>query len=178
MMSAKTSDAALSASYAKIVDALMIATESRPHQRWLITAARSGDGTTTTALGIARDLATRNSKAVLVDANFQNPTITRHLDDPSAPGLVEAITQGQATDAVCHSSHRMGGFAVIGTGAGEATPLELFARPRAAELLEELSGQFDVVVIDTASLAEGLGALSLTPHVDGCVLTVRAATRT
>ena len=174
-MTSKRGQTALSVAYARIVDALMIATGSRPHQRWLITGVRAGDGCTTTGIGIARDLAARNSKVLLIDANFRNPSISRNLDNPSTPGLAQAITEQEAAAETCQKAHRIGGFAVMGVGDEDATPLELFADSRTVELLDTLAGQFDVVVIDTAALEKGLEAISLAPHVDGCVLIVRAA---
>lgn len=173
-MLTKTDAAELTAAYARIVDALMIATESRRHQRWLITGARSGDGSTTTAIGIARDLAERRSKVLLIDANFRNPSLSRSLGEPSAPGLSQAITEEEPATGVCRNGHPIGDFAVIGVGDQDAIPVELLADPRTVKLLDVLAGEFDVVVVDTAALDQGLEAISLAPHVDGCVLAVRA----
>ncbi|MFQ5790684.1 MAG: CpsD/CapB family tyrosine-protein kinase [Acidobacteriota bacterium] len=174
MMRSKTLDK-VSDAYARIVDSLLIARDSRSHQRWVITSTRTGDGTTTTALGIARALAARGIKGLLIDANSRNPSISQGLNDPSHPGLLEAIKGEHQASEVCQEGHAMGNFAVVAVGRKEAEPLELLTNPRIIELLGDFAGHYDVVVVDTPALDQGLAALTLAPHVDGCVLVVRSA---
>lgn len=173
-MNSKTNQDSLTAAYAGIVDAMILAARGCSHRRWLITAARTGDGTTTTAIGIARALAARQYRALLVDANLRSPRISQQLDVPESPGLVQLILNGHRAEEVCCRRDELGDFAVVPAGQQDVEPVELLSKSRAAEVLEELSKTYDFVVIDTPALNEGLDAVALAPHVDGCVLVVRA----
>jgi len=173
-MSAKDAETALSAAYAGIVDALILGTEGQAHPRWLVTAAQTGDGITTTTIGIARALAARQYDVLVIDANLRGPRISEQLDEPTCPGLVQLIQNGNGIGEVCRRQQQLGDFAVVAAGGEDVEAVQLLSQPRTAEILRELSQRFDVVLIDTPALEQGLDAVALAPHVDGCVLVVRA----
>jgi len=172
-MREKTTERRLSAAYAGVVDAMILAAQGRPHQSWLVTAALAGDGTTTTAIGIAAALAARNHQALLLDANLKDPCLSRRLAETQSPGLAQLIQNGQRIEEVCRREEQ-GGFSVVPAGTTGDAAVELLGRLRAAEVLGELSRRYDFVIVDTPALETGLDALALAPHVDGCVLVVRA----
>ncbi len=169
---------------AGIVDSLAVAAGdqtggNRTGQRWLVLGASSGDGGTTTAIGIARAMARRNGNGLLVDANLRNPDISRSLKEAASPrfaspGLAEFVRDERSLDEICRREHSVGDFAVIPAGEGPDDSFELLRRTGTRGVMEDLGERFEFVVIDTPSLDSGLDALTLAPHVDGCVLVVCA----
>ena len=78
----------------------------------MVVGARSGDGSTTTAVGLAMSAAAASQRVLLLDANVRHPQLAELLKLEKTRGLVEVL-QGKARlatvaqpvgDDVCRSS--------------------------------------------------------------------------
>lgn len=64
---------------------------------------------------------------------------------------------------------------MLTSGAVPPNPTELLASDRMREVLRELAGVFDVVVVDSAPLLPVADTIGLAPLVDGVLFVVRAS---
>jgi succinoglycan biosynthesis transport protein ExoP len=174
-LSLPLSDSPRRAAYTEIVARLLIATEERPHHSWAVTSASKGDGSTSTAIGIARALAARMEDGLLIDANLRTPSLSEQLELSECEGLSEVLRDGRAMGDVRRRLPQSDGdLWVIPAGRGDDDPVRLLSTPRAAEALGEPLKQHRFVVIDSPALDQGLDALCLASHVDGYILVVQA----
>ncbi|WP_095083065.1 CpsD/CapB family tyrosine-protein kinase [Pseudomonas sp. Irchel s3h17] len=141
-----------------------------------LTAANSGDGTSSSALVLARQLAEMSSgQVLLVDASQSANNLSQQLglhkergfrdlvfNHDSAPPLHDCVTQltGLPFLVLPNGHHRR--------GAEHLTPEQL--RP----LLKQLAEQYRFVVIDGDPVYSATDTLVISTLVDGVVLVVRA----
>jgi capsular exopolysaccharide synthesis family protein len=151
-------------------------------RRLLIASSAPGDGKSTIAFHLAHTAASiGGSRVVLVEADLRKPTLAQNLGLASMPGLSELLTQslsvsdvmqrveaGQATEDGEDRDLR-----VIVAGLKPPNPSELIESQRMAQLLEELSAVFDLVVIDTPPTGVVADAIPLMAQVDGVIIVTR-----
>jgi receptor protein-tyrosine kinase len=135
----------------------------------LFTSPGDGHGKTTTLARLLPHVARSFSGSVLVvDANTRNPELARRL---------EVAATWRLTDVLAGATHWMN--AVRPTALPRVSLLpggtDTSRRPiahAAADLLRELAGHYDLVLVDATSLAHD-GAAQLAAACDGTCLIVR-----
>ena len=124
----------------------------------LVTSSVAGEGKSTAALSLARNVANGGQHCLLIDADFRNPSLHISLGVPATPGLVELVHDGAAIDAVTrHVPNERFDFLAAGRPAHE--PLGHLTAEAFAQALVELKRRYDVIVIDSAPVllaSEGL----------------------
>ena len=164
----------ISQAFAEIASQLLLSAEHHPKPCFTVTSAQPGEGTSSTALGIARALAARLGEGLLIDANLREPTLSAQVGKRDAPGLVQVIEDGVAPSQAVVLTHGLGDFWLMPAGGTRSDPVGLLSEPRTADALGQMAKEHGFVVIDTPSLEEGVDALSIAQHTDGIVLAVRA----
>ncbi|MEV4348646.1 polysaccharide biosynthesis tyrosine autokinase [Actinoplanes sp. NPDC049596] len=139
----------------------------------LLTGANRKEGTTAVACGLAIALAETGARVLLVDANLRSPGVSRYLSMEPGPGLAEVLT-GAATIAEVLHNPLDGRLTVLPPGIGAADPGEALASPRLGATMDDLSGRFDVVLVDAPPLNGVADAAVLSKVTDGALLVVRA----
>jgi capsular exopolysaccharide synthesis family protein len=145
----------------------------------LLTSPAQGDGKSLIALNLAHVMAQQGRSVVLVDADLRRGGLHELLGIPSAPGLSDWLAGGGASAApirlVDSSNCR---FAVLTRGSRPPNPSELIGGPSMSRLLAELSGTYDVVLLDSPPLSAVTDPAVLSGHADGVLLVVRAGKTT
>jgi Mrp family chromosome partitioning ATPase len=168
----------------------------------LVTSPRPGDGKTTTSSNLAMAFARGGQSVVLVDLDAHNPALSEAMAVPRGKAGVTDIVLGRTTvdealtpisigadDGGLLSSYgissstakgaakKAGRLDVLGFGTlRPPDPGEFVATEAVRDLLLDLRGKFDLVVIDSAPVLSVGDALALSPHVDGSLLIIRATT--
>jgi capsular exopolysaccharide synthesis family protein len=139
----------------------------------LVASAQSGEGKTTTAVGLARVAARYGRRTLLIDANFMQPAVAHAMGiDPTAGGLGAFLMGRQTLEAaVCRDDQTdlrvlvPGVEAVVGA---ELTPARLKA------LLAEARQRFDLIIVDTAPVQQSPDAIAMARLCDATVLVLQA----
>jgi capsular exopolysaccharide synthesis family protein len=126
------------------------------------------------AANLAVALAQAGKRVVLVDANFQGPSLHRLFGVPAGPGLAEVLT-GTAGPEHAVRPTAVPGLGVLPWGAGPRASAELLCSPRFEELLATLREEHDLVLLDTPPLPAVADAAAVAARVDGVLLVVRVA---
>lgn len=103
-----------------------------------------GEGCTTIALCVARELAARGLHVLLADANGRNPEIPKLLDIPFDPELYEIVILGERLEFLPWS--------------GDAIEVEregVLRMQSFGELVASLRSEFDMILLDNGRLSEG-----------------------
>ena len=148
--------------------------EAPPVQAVMIASCQRGNGTTTTATGLAATLACRHAARVLiVDANLRTPCLHRVFGVRDRPGFTELLGNGTATADHAQPTGHANLF-VMTSGLTSRSALEVFAPATLERLVTHLKSRFDFIVFDASPFLEFPDAYGLAPHVDAVLLVVEA----
>lgn len=122
-------------------------------RRITVVGAARNVGTTYTALGLARGLATQGGRVVLADLALAAPNLAVISTNPDAPGFAELV-RGTASFGQIMTRDKFSRVHLVATGkvAGEAGAI--LASPRLVMALEALARTYDHVVIDAGAVPE------------------------
>jgi capsular exopolysaccharide synthesis family protein len=148
----------------------------------LLTSAAPGEGKTTIAWNLAASAASSGSGTILLEADFHQPSIARQTGTRAQPGLSELLS-GQSTLAesvqrVTVENRQNGTEAlrqldVIVAGSHPPNPVELLESEGMARLLEKLTDDYDLVVIDSPPLPIVADVIPLAKLVNGVIVVGR-----
>jgi tyrosine-protein kinase Etk/Wzc len=153
--------------------ALQFAMLDSPNNRLLITGPTPGVGKSFVSTNFAAVLASAGKRVLLVDADLRKGHINQYLGVGRERGLSELV----AGSLKKHDVIRRGilpNLDLITTGVLPPNPAELLASPALIAVLESLSAEYDLVVIDTAPVLVAADTQSLAPHAGTLLLVARA----
>jgi succinoglycan biosynthesis transport protein ExoP len=157
-----------------------LAVQDPPIRTLLITSARPSEGKTAVAVNAGAVLAQAASSVVVVDANLDDPDVAKRLGASSdGPGLTDAIRGASLPDLIQRGVAGVDTLAVLGAGTKVSDhPADLFSSPAFRKVLDELSQQFDYVIVDSAALLENSATEAILPSVDSVVVASRQSAAT
>lgn len=139
----------------------------------MIAAPSPGVGKTFVCANLAVTMAQAGQRVLLIDADMRRGTLHLALGTRADGGLSELIS-GQIDDV--QAVRKVGGtdnLSFISRGSIPPNPSELLMHPRFTALLDKLSGQYDIVVIDTPPVLAVTDAAVIGHHVGTCLMVVR-----
>ncbi len=148
----------------------------RPVDTMLVTSAVKGEGKTTTAVNLALAWAKTGKNVVLVDADLRHPRVGDALTISARGGLTNVLLgQTKLSEALVDISleRTQGRLRVLPAGSAPPNPAEILASERLGGVLQQLSSDADLVVMDTSPVLAVSDALSLTKRVGGVLLVAR-----
>lgn len=145
---------------------------TRDAESFLITSARPAEGKSTTAANLAIALAQGETRVCLVNADLRRPTIEKVLGIASTQeGLADWLADSSVTNIMV-SVPGTPGLVVVPAGPPPPNPGELLATNRFASLIEELSDQFDIILVDAPPVLSAADASTISTAVDGTIVVV------
>jgi capsular exopolysaccharide synthesis family protein len=141
-------------------------------RKLVITSPMSGDGKTTVASNLAAVLAESGSRVLLVDADFRHPTLHRVFGIGNQIGLT-SVLRGQGPAAAAIQRTAIEGLDVLPSGPVAGRSWQPLYGRRFDELLEELAGQYDHIILDTPAVTSSSDARVVAAACDAVLLVVR-----
>jgi protein-tyrosine kinase len=142
----------------------------------LFVASCLGEGSSTMVRELARVVSEKFGKAVLVlDADPDHPTQHLFLGVTPLHYLEEVLKKGLALETAIYRT-RNGGTAVSLLSKNRKMIPELIDSLEIDDLLKQLKGSFDFVLIDSSPVTDSSEALAISRKVDGVVMVVEAET--
>ncbi|NBQ55143.1 MAG: polysaccharide biosynthesis tyrosine autokinase [Verrucomicrobia bacterium] len=140
----------------------------------LVTSPTPGDGKSTTTANLALTLSfATDEKVLLIDGDLRRGGLHRLLGLEGEPGLAEVLGgQAEWRKVIQPTQYKNLSFMSSGEPAGH--PGELFFNAYCEVLLQELRGEYETVVIDTAPVLAVDDTPSLAPKADGTLVLYRA----
>lgn len=139
----------------------------------LITSSVKGEGKSVISANLAVTLA-QGQRTLLVDCDLHQSGLRDVLGTSGQAGIAEWWKQ---SDSAISFLRRMQGVALwyLPAGQGSEHPLEILQSDRFSEMLNEFSGWFDWIVLDSPPLVPVADSAVLAAHADGTLLVVRQA---
>ncbi len=155
--------------FRRLADALVDVRDSRGMKVVLFTSCHRAEGRTTLVLTLARALARKPGRTLLIDADLTGPMLARQLGLLPRAGLDDVVEHGQAlADAIIESPDDH--LAILPLRAPVAGPREFLSNPGWSCAMAKLRREFDLILIDGSPLFAGLSAAVLHRSVDAAVL--------
>jgi capsular exopolysaccharide synthesis family protein len=154
----------------RVIRTNLLLDQSLPEERKviLITSAMAKEGKSMTAANLATSFAQLGQKVLLIDADFHQGRQHRTFGVPSSPGLGGVLEGEVACEQACQPSSVPNLDIMPKDRKGRNVP-ELLSRPAFGEVMQELRGRYDRIIIDSPPVLGLSETCVLTPHVDGVV---------
>lgn len=159
--------------YNSLRGSLLHATRQGLPKVLLVTSAQPTEGKSTTSWATAASLARMGRSVVLVDADMRRPSIHRRGEIANEQGLSDLLTSDTPPSQYVVASQQEG-LSLLPSGKQPPSPTELLTGPRMAALLEELTEQFDAVVVDSPPVLGLADAPALAAISDGVAFVVES----
>jgi protein-tyrosine kinase len=155
--------------FEKLADVIIEARDRQRLKVLLFTSCHRAEGRTTLVLTLARALARRPGRTLLVDADLTGPMLARQLGLRPERGLDDVIEDGLAlADALIDAPDDH--LSVLPLRAPVVRPRDFLASPAWSCVLARLRRDFDLVLLDGGPLFAGLNTTILHRSVDAAVL--------
>jgi capsular exopolysaccharide synthesis family protein len=144
----------------------------------VVTSPYSNEGKTTTVANLAASMAQVGNRVVVLSCDLRKPELHAAFGLSNEVGFTSVIL-GEATPM--KALQQVGGYDnlwVMPAGPIPPNPSELLASRRSERLLQLLTDQFDMVLIDTPPVLPVTDAAVLAAYADGTLMVIAAGTTT
>jgi succinoglycan biosynthesis transport protein ExoP len=138
-----------------------------------IVSALPGEGKTTVAAGLAAFVVKSGGRALLVDADLRNPSMTRALGYTNAPGLLNMVAEKSDFDDLVITDSKFGfDFLPSATQAKPSNSSDVLNSPAMKEMLKLASKDYDYVLVDLPPILPVVDVKAVAHLFDAFVLVV------
>lgn len=145
----------------------------------VVTSSAPNEGKTTTTVNLAVSISQADQKVLLIDGDLRKPKVHQYFSVPNSPGLTnylgDKISGKRSADlfSVIHPTEYEN-LCVLCSGTIPPNPAELLGSELMADFLNDVSKDFDYIIIDTPPVNVVSDSLPLIRESDGVVLVVRS----
>jgi exopolysaccharide transport family protein len=165
-------------SYRALRTSLLLSNLGAPPKVIMVTSALPQEGKTTTSINCAVVLAQKGIRVLLIDADLRRPSIHKTLGMGPRSGLSNVLTGSATLEQAITRSPILPNLDVLAAGTPPPNPAELLASANMRDVLEQLRGHYDHIVVDTPPTLSVTDAVVLSPRVDSIVLVIRSGQTT
>ena len=145
---------------------------------YVISSPSAGEGKTTVTCNLGIALAQANRRVLVIDGDLRCPRLHKSMGVSNEVGLREVLRgdvdfEKGALDKFCRPSQVPNMF-ILPSGSGSEEPSSLLYSPRLRPLLDRLTKEFDVILMDTPPVLHLADARILAGATDGVILVLRA----
>ncbi|WP_321325746.1 polysaccharide biosynthesis tyrosine autokinase [Thiomicrorhabdus sp.] len=168
----KATDKIFSEAIKTIRTGVTLSAIEKPHKIIVITSSIPGEGKTSLSVNLS-DALRENEKVLLIEADMRRPNIARSFGlPPGTPGLANLIAGTATQEEAIQSLY--GGIDTMVAGVVPPNPLELLSTEKFKRTLQELSVEYDRIIIDSPPVQAVSDALLLSTFADAVLYVVKA----
>ena len=141
-----------------------------------ITSPGPNDGKSLISSNLALSFAESGARTLLIDGDIRRGELAKTFGTRSRPGLVEYLDGTALIAEVLHPATAHPNLTLMPAGARRKRAPELLATPRLQQLINQMSAEYDVVIVDSPPLGAGFDAYALATATGNLALVLRAGT--
>jgi capsular exopolysaccharide synthesis family protein len=130
------------------------------------------EGKTTTCANLGIVFAQINNNTLIVDCDLREPVMHKMFGVPNLLGIANVLVGERSLQEVYHEP--VPGLKVLSAGPVPPDPAELLSSRQFGELMGEVRGQFDQVLVDSPPINLVSDAAIIAGHCDGVLLVLDA----
>lgn len=162
----------VSESYREIRTNIRFANVDSNVKKILVTSSVAGEGKSTTISNLACTLADEGNRVLLLDCDLRKPTLHKKFSVRNHMGLMDVLIE--KSDYKNYIQPIYDGLDLLTTGSIPSNPSEILGSNSMKQLVEEMSREYDYVLIDTAPIVAVTDPLVIASYIDGIILVIRA----
>jgi capsular exopolysaccharide synthesis family protein len=162
----------ISEAYRTLRTNLQFARLDHPLRSLLISSSGPKEGKSLTVVNLATAFAQMGEKTIVVDADMRRPVQHNLTGLEREPGLSDVLTGTLPLDRAIQETEVENLYLLPG-GPSVANPAELLASSKMSDVVDHLSEQFAMVILDTPPVVAVTDAAVLSSKVSGTVLVCR-----
>src|SRR2546425_13274966 len=125
-----------------------------------VTSPGSGDGKSFLSANLALTFAEGGHNTLLVDGDIRRGVLHRRFKTDRQPGLVDCLLGEAGQDEIVqHTAYPR--LAFIGAGTRTHRAPEVLGSPPMSQLVSQMRGRYEVIVVDSPPLAAGVDSFIL-----------------
>ena len=141
----------------------------------LVTSSVSGEGKSFISTNIASSFALLGKRVALVGMDIRSPKLASMLDLNEMPGVTSYLSRGDVTlDQIAQPCKEVKGLDVFVGGAIPPNPSELLLSDRVKDFFNDLREHYDVIIVDSAPVAQVSDSFALDKYSNATVYVTRA----
>lgn len=144
----------------------------QPLRTILVTSSDASEGKSTVASNLAVILSQGKRKVLLLDCDLRRPSIHKQFGISNRLGLSDLIRSQLDLPSVIQTTASSSNLSIITSGSLPPNPAEFLASERFNSILQNLSSQFDMVVMDTPPMVVA-DVQILSSRVDGILFVIQ-----
>lgn len=134
----------------------------------VVTSTQPGEGKSTVISNLGITMAQSGKRVLLIDCDLRKPTIHKKLGIYNQDGLTTLLAKEKSFQEAIRTTN-INNFFVLTSGPIPPNPAELLGSKKMRALIEELKGQFDVILFDAPPVLAVTDAQILATYCDGVV---------
>ncbi len=139
-----------------------------------ITSPGPNDGKSNISSNLALSFAEAGARTLLIDGDIRRGEQCKAFGVASRPGLLEYLDGTALIAEVLYPTKAHQNLTIMPGGARRKRGPELLASPRLGQLINQMSTEFDVVIVDSPPLGAGFDAYALATATVNMALVLRA----
>lgn len=152
---------------------LLFMSPDKPFKTMVVTSSGPQEGKSTTCINLGVAMAQSGNRVLLLDTDMRRPRLHRAFGVPNELGISSLVVgEGSLESAV--KSTEVPGLFVLPCGPLPPNPAELLHTQAFAELLKQVAGKFDRVILDSPPINAVADAAVLATQTDGVLLVLKA----
>jgi receptor protein-tyrosine kinase len=167
-------ETAIAESYRLLRTNIYFAAIDSPIRILLVTSAASNEGKSTTAINLALAMAIDGRKVILLDCDLRRPSLHKYFGVLSTVGVTDVLLGHSSIEDALQRRPDLPDFAMLPAGTPPPNPSELLNSKAFRNLVEELKGMADIVIIDSSPVLVAADASILASQSDGVLFVVES----
>lgn len=141
----------------------------------LVTSSISGEGKSFISTNIASSFALLGKRVALVGMDIRNPKLSQMLNLNEMPGVTSYLSRADVSlEQIAQQCREVNGLDVFVGGAIPPNPSELLLSDRVKDFFADLREHYDVIIVDSAPVAQVSDSFALDKYCNATVYVTRA----
>jgi capsular exopolysaccharide synthesis family protein len=163
--------------YRVLRTSVLLSAAGNPPKTILVTSGQPGEGKTTTVVNTAISLAQMGASVLIVDCDLRRPATHKILGVDQPHGLSTYLSRDVPLNDLIQKLP-IANLSLLPCGPVPPNPAELIISEKMKEMLHELAGRYDHILIDSPPLINVTDPVILSTMVDGVILVVHGGKST